>query len=995
MRRPFGIGGRLFLAFLAIASFSLTSGVVGWLSLRGVTETQERVFGEAMPAIAAAQAIAQRAERIVAQAPRLTQAQSELERQLQAHSLLRQARGLEVLLSEAALQSFARDDLGRMRETIATLTGNLSRMNRLVEQRLKDRARLESLSEKALAAALAITDLSETLVSNAAAAASAVISNLYRLIEEPALREEAYLALDRLIEEDIYSMERMFELRLRSSQLSLLISRLPDADRLEAVSAIEADYRKQLRVVARRAESVPDPLRRSQASTSAKTLALAAAVRSDGNLFALQRRLLRVREFQRLLAEENRTLSEDLGQVAARLVETAQGFSETAAERAESSARFAFYALIAVSLASLLLSAAILWLYVQRRVVRRLTGMAASVRSLAGGNFDTVIPARGRDELADMARALEVLKAEGLRKRELEQERERINEELRRHREELQLLVAERTHQLEEANRQLTREAFDHAAARKAAEAANRAKTEFLATMSHEIRTPVSGLLGLLRMLQDEAQDGEQRRQLELASGAGETLLSLLGNVLDYSKIEAGHLEPELLDYDLAGLMDGIALLLQPAAQGKGLTFHLEVDPHLPPRLRGDLGKIRQILFNLAGNAVKFTDQGAVTLSAHRGPASGEQTGGNRQETLVFEVADSGPGIPKESQERIFEPFAQLDPSIARQHGGAGLGLAICRQLTQLLGGRLTLESVPDKGSSFSLALPLLEAGATAPSETRLPQGAALQAGRSRKILVADDDPVSLLVVRAFLQRMGHRVASAHNGAEALSLMTLERPDLVLMDISMPGMDGLEATRRIRALSDPRLSRRPIIGMSAHVFREEIDRHLEAGLDSLLTKPVFPERLFDTIEALLDGPDAAQQPSPGALDDAIEGSAFSSSRLLAEEVLIEDAGMLGFAALNGILDTYRQTLPRQLQALETARRQAALRELSGAAHAIKSAAGAVGATRLAQSANRCEVAALAGRSVEALHLAGRMAALHDESLAAIERLIERLQLAAE
>ncbi|MEQ8652154.1 MAG: TMAO reductase system sensor histidine kinase/response regulator TorS [Kiloniellales bacterium] len=983
MLRRFGIGGRLFLAFVAIASLSLTSGVVGWLSLREVTETQERVFGEAMPAIAATQAIAKRAESIVARAPRLTQAQSELERQLQADGLLREGQGLQALLNEAAHDAIGQSDLDLMQDVVTTFTGNLDQLNRLVGQRLQDRALQERLSENALAAAVAITDLSETLVSNAAAAASAVISNLYHLVDEPGLREEAYLALDRLIEEDIYSMERMFELRLRSSQLGLLISRLPEANRLEAVTALEAEYRRQLRIVTRRAESAPDPLRRAQATANTKVLALAAMARSDSNLFALQRRLLRVDASLALLAEENRALSEELGRITARLVETTSSFSLAAAEQAKGAAHFAFYALIAVSLASLLLSAAILWLYVQRRVVRRLTGMASSVRRLAGGDFDTRIPLEGRDELTDMARALEVLKAEGLRKRELEQERERINEELRQHREELQQLVAERTRQLEDANSQLISEAAEHAKARAAAEAANRAKTEFLATMSHEIRTPVSGLLGLLRMLQDETKDREQQRQLELAGSAGETLLSLLGNVLDYSKVEAGHLELELLDYDVAGLLDGIALLLQPAAHGKGLAFHVDLDPELPARLNGDLGKIRQILFNLAGNAVKFTDEGDVTLRVRKGPA----------ETLIFEVEDSGPGIAADAQRRIFEPFAQLDPSIARQHGGAGLGLAICKQLTQLLDGRLTVESATGEGSRFCLQLPLVQAkAAAAPDRLRAKD---LVASRSRKIMVVDDDPVSLRVVRAFLQRMGHRVATAHDGNEALSLVAMERPDLVLMDISMPGMDGLEATRRIRKFTDPDLRSLPIVGISAHVFRQELERHLAAGLDRLLSKPVFPERLFETIEAIFAAPGDAPEWDDQVLAQQPEAAASDAGMLLDAQVLTEDAAMLGLTAVERILKSYRKVVPEHLSAIAAAQDRGDLQAMGRTAHAIKSAAGAVGAVRLAQCADRCERAARDGRDEAAFDSAGQFAALHKDSLVAIADLIDRLQMAAE
>jgi len=465
-----------------------------------------------------------------------------------------------------------------------------------------------------------------------------------------------------------------------------------------------------------------------------------------------------------------------------------------------------------------------------------------------------------------------------------------------------------------------------------AAEKANRAKSSFIATVSHEIRTPLNGVIGMTEMLERSTLDERQKEQVSMIRSSGQTLLQIINDVLDISKIEADKIEIESIAFPLDATLDRLRDAFGFQAEAKGIFFSVAKDPSLPKYLRGDPLRIFQVLSNLTGNAVKFTDKGGVRVFARMGaaPATGAPA-------IVFMVEDTGIGIRGESLPSIFDPFNQEDQSTTRRFGGSGLGLSISKRLVDLMGGSIRVESVQGKGSVFSFELPLT---AVPESELAVPavsgEDAAVPEYRpSVSVLVVDDDPVNRFVARSFLREIKATVEEADSGHAAIALLSKLSFDLVLLDCSMPGMDGYETAVRIRSPGngslDPSI---PIIAMTAHVLEEDRARCIAVGMDEVIVKPLTLKELVGTIDRVMSSRTRNRFPvfASEAFISRYEGAAEAARELL-KLFLAQSSPLAGEA----------------LKAGERADWAAA----AAIVHRLKGSAGAIGGDRLAAAAERC------------------------------------------
>jgi len=475
----------------------------------------------------------------------------------------------------------------------------------------------------------------------------------------------------------------------------------------------------------------------------------------------------------------------------------------------------------------------------------------------------------------------------------------------------------------------LEQEVAAHTAAEARAERANEAKSRFLAVVSHELRTPLNGVLGGVQILDAPELPPSLREPLRVVEHCAHHLVALIDDLLDLSRIEAGHLTFSVTDFDLGELLDDVGALLEPAAAARHLTLRIERGADTPDWLRGDPVRLRQVLLNLGDNAIKFTERGGVTLGVRAGDGG-----------LLFSVQDTGIGLAEADQARIFEPFAQVDDALGRRGSGAGLGLAISHRLVRGMGGRIELESAPSRGSRFSFELPL------EPTEEPKPAGASRVSRRGLSLLLVEDVPANAYIAGALLEGLGHTVTTAKSGAEAIELAERLPFDVVLMDVHMPGMDGLEATRRIR--SSGARAEVPILGLTADTQPETVQACRDVGMHSVLTKPLLRRRLERALAEVTPGRSATE----ATADALVDGDGLARMR--------RD---LGDERLAKTITACLSSMDGAVVAMERSLASGDARALGEAAHRLKGLAATFGLGRLHRQTVRLEAAARAGAPV--------------------------------
>ncbi|HAV1350260.1 TMAO reductase system sensor histidine kinase/response regulator TorS [Vibrio parahaemolyticus] len=978
------IGRKLLLSFIAMAMLVMLSALIGVSGFSLVAKTERNVVDAAIPAMIEARQVSELSTRIISSVQMLSNAQNEQERKEAGRVLFEQLESLLTHIKELGGESFDSKLLDALESNVQNVINNLAELGVTVERKLWLAKEIDTRVEEMRLLSEELEQLTRTQVQNTSTIAVANVTHIYDLLEANK-KDQVYQALDALVEVDLDLTERLHELHLLAFKMLNQIEEARTLTNVDRIQQIQTAFENNLKIMKRRVLAVEDPTRSKQMSQLLTELGKRQVV------FTILLQQYENNEQSQQLMQKTLELFSELNSTVNKLVDDSNKTTTFAVDQLTNTLKFAQWSLTVISIVGLIVVVLILWRVVYVSVVKRLAEYSAALLSVAQGNLAVELEVKGKDELAHMGQAIITARNTAQALKVVAEGEAKAKRELEEHKEHLEELIEQRTSQLRQANLRLNEEVVNHAQARNEAEQASRAKSAFLATMSHEIRTPMNGVLGTARLLMDSGLNPIQKRYAEIINRSGKTLLAILNDVLDYSKIEAGHLEIRRLGFDLHQMVEDTFQLMNSRAQEKQLLFSYHIESDVSRYWKGDVTRISQVLNNLVGNAIKFTEDGEIDIYVSLNPEDESQ--------VLFEVSDTGIGISKKDQKTLFDAFTQAEGGL-NQIGGTGLGLAISKRIVEAMGGVLEVDSEEGEGSRFWFSIPLEE---SEPVEIGVVASARCKV--KAKVLLVEDNEVNRVVAEGFLQSMGHQVVMAEDGLQAERIIDKQDFDIALVDINLPDCDGTDLIQRLKRIErnkpgDKALSPTPMIAVSAHVFAEEVERYLAAGFDGYLPKPVEKEALATLIQDVLDGkqlllpqsgeclPLSETSDTSLTIENQVEQDHQQREEpemvIINPSVIQSDMKILGREKMLHIIDLFRNTSADVLGQLVVSAEKNDSLAVKNLAHKLKGSAGSLGLTALMNTCQSIEIAA------EPLDTYNAQQGLLDEQVAASVNALDEL-----